>query len=336
MSWAQENKFLTGVIAVTVLGAGALGYMAYGSMSQYEEASAKLDKAAAEKKRLETLPVYPNAANLKLAQAQKQQHLTRIQDLQRKLKTMEIEEEKITPEGFQDRLRAAVTNYNKAAAAVHMTVTPKYLGFDQYQVAPPRAEAVSKLDRQLKAIQFVLDLLPKNGVILLKELRRDPLPEEGGKPAKRPEPPKPAAKKPGTSATPDADLVSRQTFEITFTADQTAVPKILNAITQAKQQFYIPRTITVVNEKSTPPQREGAPAEPPPAPPTPTPAPTPAPTAAGEPATAAPPAEATGTTTAAEGIKIIVGEERVEATMLIEIVDFAAPPEKVEGKGKKK
>jgi hypothetical protein len=325
MSWAQENKFLTGVVAVTVVGAGVLGYFTYTAMAKYGEASATLEQTAAEKRRLETQPVYPNAANLKKLQAQKQEHLARIQDLQKKLNAMAIPEEQISPEGFQDRLRSTVTSYVKAAATARMKLPEKfYYGFDIYQTTTPKTEAAPKLDRQLKAMEFVLNQLPKNGAIELRKIEREQLPEETGRPAKRAEPPKSGQKKPaGVAAAPDTSLVTKHSFEIVFLSDQTAVPATLNAITKAKNQFYVTRNLVVKNEKPAPPPRETAPPASPSDPVAATPAAAPA--ADGAPAAPAAPVAYT----------FIVGEERVETTLLIEITEFAPLPEKKDAKGAK-
>jgi hypothetical protein len=353
MSWAQENKFLAGLLGVTVVGVGVLGYLTWDAMSKYDAASQELEKTTAEKKRLETLPVYPNQANLDKLKKQKDEHAKRIEDLRKQLNGMELPEEAISPQGFQDRLRAAVTAYGKAAAEAGMKLPDKfYMGFDPYQTKTPDDKSTPKLARQLKAIEQVLGYLPQYRATSLKEIKRSELPEEGGK---RPVAATPAPKAGTKKGAETAPLVVKQPFEIVFTSEQATLQNVLNAITATKNQFYIVRTIVVKNEKPTPPTREqaGAPAEgaAPPAEPAPAPAATPAPAPAAPAATPAapaapadpnappapapapaapPPSEAT-----TGAILAVVGEEKVETTLLIEIAEFADLPDK-DAKAKKK
>jgi hypothetical protein len=88
--------------------------------------------------------------------------------------------------------------------------------------------------------------------------------------------------------------------------------QVLNSVVTSEQQFYIPRVITVRNEKETGPAR-GIPA-----PPSPTPPPT------GEPnAQPVPPAPIPPGPSVPAGDPYIVGQEKAEVTMRIDLVDFA-------------
>jgi hypothetical protein len=360
MSFVQENKFLSGLIAVTVLGAGALGYLTWDAMAKYDAASDELQKTTEEKKRLESLPVYPNQKNLEKLNQDREEHVNRIQDLQKKLSTMAIAEESISPQGFQDRLRAAVTAYTKKAAEAGMKIPDTgankfYMGFDVYQTKTPDDIVAPKLLRQLKAIEFVMNLLPEHRVEQLDGITRNPLPEEAGRRATATPPPKGGAPKKGEPATP---LVNRNSFEFSFHCEPGPLQNILNSIATAKNQFYIIRNIRVENTRQTPPTREeilqklnpageaGTPTAPPagapgatapavPAAPT-----APAPPAAPAPGTPAAPADAAAPAAPAPAensgvITFIVGEERVAVSLLVEIADFTPPPQP-ETKGKKK
>jgi hypothetical protein len=142
-------------------------------------------------------------------------------------------------------------------------------------------------------------------------------------------PPKAGARK----VEPSAPLVTRQPFEIAFVGEQGTLQAVLNAIATTKSPFYIVRNVSILNTQPKPPSREPAPGsatEPTPAPAAPA---APAPTPEGA-APAAPPPEA-APAPQTEALKFIVGEEKVEAQLEIEIVEFAEPPQK-ETKGKKK
>ena len=133
-------------------------------------------------------------------------------------------------------------------------------------------------------------------------------------PGPKKEAPKPAAPlKAGQKPAPVVEpLVKPHAVDLIFTAEQRGVAQILNALAGNKQQFYITRYVALHNTKDTPPLREAAPvvaaAATTPDPLNPTP-----PTAPGTPG--APEAKD----------PIVLGNEKVEVTLRVEIVDFAQP-----------
>src|SRR4051812_11726654 len=100
MNWVKENKFLTGLLVVTLVGAGALGYLLFTAKAKYDEASGNFENQAAELSRLEHLPAYPDAQNVKRLEEQRQQHLEQIQNLQKELAQVQIPEEPLSPVAF--------------------------------------------------------------------------------------------------------------------------------------------------------------------------------------------------------------------------------------------
>jgi hypothetical protein len=326
-------------------------------MAKYDAASDELQKTTEEKKRLEGLPVYPNAKNLESLNQDKEEHQNRILDLQKKLSAMAIPDESISPQGFQDRLRTSVTNFLKKSADAGMKVAESsgqkfYMGFDVYQTKTPDDKLAPKLLRELKAIEYALNLLPDHRVDELLRVTRSLLPEEGGRKATPTPAPKGGAKK----SEPAVPLVNRNAFEVQFRCEPGSLQEILNGLTTAKNQFYVVRNISIENTRQTPPSREeiaqkmappGGPADPGAAAPAPqapgatAPAAAPATAPAAAPATPADPnapaapAAAPAAPTGSEVIVFVVGEERAVVTMLVEIADITPPPQP-ETKGKKK
>jgi hypothetical protein len=106
-------------------------------------------------------------------------------------------------------------------------------------------------------------------------------------------------------------LVTHSGFEFTALMDQSSLTKFLNTIVGASApQFYVPRLVIVKNEKDKGPPKGQ---------PTFTPPPSPVP---GAPATGAPPAPGAAPTPGS-ATSYIVGEEKLEVTLRLEIVDFA-------------
>ena len=154
----------------------------------------------------------------------------------------------------------------------------------------------------------------------LRELDREPLPEEAAVAAKA----APVSGKPlkaGTSAS-GSELIKKRLFQITYFGEQIATQKVLNALSGERKWFIIPRSIIVKNEKPTGPPRADAAALPPPAVPDGAPA-APAP-AGGAPAAPVAPAAVAGAPAVpgAKAFEFIVGEEKIETTMLVEFSIF--------------
>jgi hypothetical protein len=308
MNWVKANKFLAGFFAIMVVGIGTLGYLLFSAMGHQDTATEEYSSQAAELNRLQNLPLYPNDKNLKVLIAQKKDAVEAIAAFQSNLAARQFPIEPMTPEGFQDKLKATKSAVlEKAAQAnVKLVEAPEkfFLGFEGYESRPPDKDAAPALGRELKAIEWIMEQLIANQAILTKSppVKRDELPEEKGKKAA-------ADKK-------NRPLVSKFPVQINVKCRQMNLANILNSLTGPKApQFYILRMIRVKNEKDKGPPRvtEGAIAAAGVVPPPPVPAGV-QPPAAGVPA-AVPAAAAT----------YIVGEELVEAELTIEIVEFAEP-----------
>jgi hypothetical protein len=198
-----------------------------------------------------------------------------------------------------------------------MQIPPKFfMGFDRYQSEPPKIAAAPLLGRELQAIEMILSEMPNHGVTEVKPMSRDDLPEEGSGSAK-PEPAKPGVPHSPAGGKNDKPLLSTHAFEITFIASRGTAEFILNSVTGNQKQFLIPRMVLIKNQSDKGPSRVDPNAAVPP-----TPAPPRAPT---QPAPGTNPP--TGDTAAPAGDVappvIIVGDEKVETTLRVEIVDFA-------------
>ncbi len=303
-----------------LLGFLVLGYLLWSAKSRYEDVSGQYQEQADLYGRLNSSPIYPSQKNLQLIEAQRKEHQEAVATIQKNLSTNEIPVEPITELQFQDRLRESVNRLTAAMTAKEMKFDEKfYMGFAQYQSQPPRPEAAPALGRQLKAIEQVMNFLVTNNARVLTKLERTPLPEESDD-----------YKAPESGDKRSKELIARHPFEIGFTADHASFHSVLNAIVSSKTQFYIPRLIDVKNEKDKGPVRGETALTPDVAPPPPpsgtgSPPPTaPAPPGAGARLPGAPPV-APGAAPLPQ-ISFIVGDEKVDVGMRIEIVDFADIP----------
>lgn len=305
MNWIKQNTFLAGFIAAMVVGVGVLGFLTMSAMGRYEEVQSEFEAKTAELNRLEGLKPYPEKENLAQFDEQKKEHASAIAALQKSLAENEIPVEPLSPEQFQDRLREAVTRVVTRANEKQVKPPEKfYLGFDRYQTEPPRPEAAPLLGRQLKAIELVVTQLVDAGVASINKLDRKPIKEEEDKPKKS------ATGKagPGEKTDKGRDLVSAETVELEFSSEQNKFRTFLNALTSSKTQFFIPRLVQIKNEKEAAPSRvEFA---------------GPQAIAAADPNT--PPAVTDAAPgQPAETKKFVFGAEKVDVSIVLEIIDFA-------------
>jgi hypothetical protein len=313
MNWIKENKFLAGLLAVLVLGVGAFGYLILGARGRLAEATDAYESAVAERTRLHNLKPYPSAENVKELMAQKAEATAKITELHKALASSELPVEPMTAVQFQDKLRAAVTEVTTLAGTTTKLPEKFFLGFERYETATPDVAAAPLLGRELKAIQWLVTRIIENKVGELKEMVRDPLPAEGGaKPATPAAPPtKGSSSKGGKDEKPSDPLVQPHGLDLSLIGEQGSVRAVLNDIVGSKEQFFIVRLVSFLNEKDRPPTRDkegvaAAPAE-----------------GADPNATATAPAA----TPATPATTYIVGTEKVAMTLRLEIVDFVEPAE---------
>lgn len=304
MNWIKENKFLTGFFAAMLVGLGVLGYFLYSAMGAYDEATARYTGLSSELSRLQNLPVSPSQKNLAALAAQKEEAVKVIAAFQTSLAAKTFPTESMSPEQFQDKLKATKNSVVEKAGSKTKLPEKFFLGFDVYETRAPEKDAAAPLAHELKAIEWLMGQLIESGVTEVKSIKREPLPEESGK--------KSGGEKGDKKG---KNLVNSHPVEISIQCRQNALAPFLNALVSLKApQFYIVRTISVKNQNEKGPPKVAA--APPPPPPAPLPVGTPQPNT---PVATPPPPQPVA------AASYIVGEEQIDVTMQIDIVDFAEP-----------
>jgi hypothetical protein len=353
MSWASENKFLTGFGVVLLAGVGTLGYLTYSAMGKYETASGEFESAGGELKRLQGVKPFPDDKNLKDLIAQKQTLADKLAGLQTELQGRTLKVEPMPKEKFQDLLKATVAKIMAKAPEVKVTFPEGfYMDCAKYQTTPPEDAAAPVLARQLRAMELVVQVLLNAGGIEVKELKRELVPEEKGgakAPAPRPVPGKGRPGQPADRDTPQRKLIEKTGFRITFTAPDAVLRQVLNNIVASKDQLFIVRRLELKNSAPEPPPKITGLAFTPAAPAAPEAPPSPDAPAAPAASPGAPPVVAdvaipgtTPTTGSPEqaprqqgSLEYKFGTEKVEAVLEIDLLDFAGP-EVLQAKGDKK
>lgn len=298
MNWFRENRAL-GIFAL----AGGISlllalYFVWSARAAFARQSERLNEATAEWNRLQRLDVFPNDANLRMVETQAKEYGAALENLKGELAARTLPVTPLAPNEFQGRLREAVTRVATKARAARVTLPDNFfLGFDEYASALPGAAAAPLLGQQLEQVELLAGLMIEAGISGLTTFERGKLPEEGGA---APTPtPTPGPRRGPAPATAGVKMVESSTVRASFAASPTALRRVINSIAGASRQFYIVRTLHVLNEKEAGPAREAAPVETPEA----------APEAAATPASVA-------------GLTFIVGTEKLAADVAIEIPRF--------------
>ena len=270
----------------------ALGLLFMGK-SDWDEASSRFSKTAAEWNRLERLSPYPNAENLRQMKAHAEDYSSAFGRLKDELKVWVAPVTPTAPNEFQSRWRVRLAAIADKARANKVKLPDKFhLGFDEFGSALPNEAAAPLLGQELEQVEWLLNSLLDARVEAVTVFRRTPLPEERG----------------AAPALPTGvKSVERNVMEATFVSTPGAARKVINQIAAAKEHFCIIRLLQVRNEKQKGPPRE-VPEES---------------AALDSPPPPLSPASSLGAKPSpGTALNFIVGNERIETTAKIEIVRF--------------
>jgi len=299
MNWFQQNRFLGSFLVVFAIATLGSLYFLWSAKSSFDEAKLRFGENAAELNRLQRLNPFPNDVNLRKMKTQTEDYETELSELKEELKTRVLPVVPMAPNEFQSRLRQAMSTLAEKARANRVKLPDNFfLGFDEYAAALPDTAVAPLLGQQLAQVELLLNILIDARVESVTAVRRvsgrdkPPAPVATPSPAGRPRPPAAAASGP--------QLLERSIIDASFVSSPGSARRVLNQIAAVNQQFYIVRTLHVLNEKEKGPPRdtEGAP-----------------------PAAAATASQTTGAP-AAPGLTFIVGSERVQTSARIEMLRF--------------
>ena len=260
MSWLQQNKFL-GSFLITVGSATviALGLLLY-TRSEWNGANERLNETATELNRLQHLNPFPNEANFQKMKTETAEYGVSLDKMKEELKTRILPVTPMQPNEFQARLRETVTKVTEKARANRVRLPEIFfLGFDEFTAALPSSEAAPLLGQQLAQVELIADILIDAHIDAITAFKRGPLLEEHAVSTTPTSSPTRGPR--SASVAGGSKLIERSTVEATFVSSPSAARRVINQIASANQQFYIIRTLHVLNEKDKGPPRAQASAQ---------------------------------------------------------------------------
>jgi hypothetical protein len=253
MNWLDQNKFLGSfLIAVGAATLVALVLLFY-AKSEFNGATERLNETATELNRLQSLSRFPNEANFQTLKTQTAEYGMALDKMKDELKTRVLPLRPMQPNEFQARLRETVTKATEKARANRVKLPEIFfLGFEEFTAALPSNEAAPLLGQQLMQVELIVEILIDQRIDAITVLKRRPLFEEHAMATSTPV----SSRGGGTvNAASGPKRVERSEVEATFVSSPSAARGVINQIASASQQFYIIRTLHVLNENGKGPPR---------------------------------------------------------------------------------
>ncbi|MDQ6765751.1 MAG: Amuc_1100 family pilus-like protein [Verrucomicrobiota bacterium] len=294
MSWFRRNRFLGTLLVGFAVATLAAAIFVWFARSGFDEAHGRFSETAMELNRLQRLSPFPSELNLQKMKTQAQEYAADVERVKADLKGRVLPAAPMAPNEFQARLRQGVTALTEKARAAKVKLPENFFaGFEEFAAALPDTAAAPLLGQELAQTELLLNFVIDAHVDSITSLRRVPPAERTATP-----PLKPAASadaKKTATATPA--LIERNVVDLAFTASPSAARRVLNQIASADQQFFIVRTLHILNDKDKGPARD-------------------------VPATPGAPATATPSPASNSALNFIVGNEHIQTAVRVEMLRF--------------
>lgn len=250
MNWIKENKFLSTLLAITLLIACVILYFGFSQGSAYNKKMERHDELKNEQRRLNSNKPYPNKKNLQQRKVALEEYKQMISQTREKLgKFYPGELPNLTPEEFSDaRLKMEkelLALFSEGSATLPENCR---FGFEAYADVQAKPEATSKLGYELGAIQWLLKELALLKPQALINVNRTPLAVERDEPEEK-DPRK--RRRPNPRASKNKALYEYMPMELSFTAAEPVVRDFLKKISNSEQYFYAIHSLRITNEKQT-------------------------------------------------------------------------------------
>lgn len=292
MSWFRQNPFLGAFVTIGGIATLAALWFLWSAHASWSEARVRFESDAAELSRLQRLTPFPSAENLRKMKAHAQDYGAAVTKLKEELSRRVLPVVAVQPTEFQSRLRVATAAAAEKARGNKVKLPENFLlGFEEFSSALPDTAAAPGLAQELAQVEMLLNIILEARIDALTSLKRLP-----PAPAGAATPTSTGARKIAGQPQP----VERSVIETAFVSSPAAMRRVLNAIASAEKQFYLVRLLHVRNEKDKGPPRE----------------------AATDQSAAAAANSAQAQKPGAPALNFIVGNEKIETAVRIEMVKF--------------
>lgn len=257
MSWFKENKFLGGLIAVTLLLAVALIAFGISAKGKKEATLEEIEAAKATLKRQQSIDPFPNPANVKAKKANLREVVDAANETQKAFLTYAPEAmANVSAAEFQAKFEKTEQEVESAFEEARVEFPEEFaLGFETYKGGAPREAATGTLLYQLDAFKALFMVLADAGVAQIDNFYRGELPIESAPPAaptgkKRSS--RPGRRNKGPVGPTLPEVAERFPFELTFSAREEKVREVLTKIANHEEYFFVIKALRINNSAKIP------------------------------------------------------------------------------------
>lgn len=231
----KSKVWLTIFAVIALLFIGASGFFAFSSFGKYSEAQENWSDKVGTINSLEKKPLYPNKDNVRklsdlVSEYQKSVSslFTSLDQFQKKLNTSMANIE------FQDTVKTKVSEFRRIASEANFEIVQNdsfQLGFDAYSNSVPSPDIVPILNYELEAIDHLLKKIITAGGDSMYIFSRDLIPGEIGGPDRQ-----------------ESGVVHKYPVRLGINCSHRAFQNFMNSISNDKEYFYIVRVMEIQNE----------------------------------------------------------------------------------------
>lgn len=241
----NPKVWLTVFGVIAALAIGGAGFYAFSNYRSYSDALYSWDEKVRTIENLERRVPFPNKDNSEALAAKRDEYQGAVQELFENLQSFQPElNTQLSGTEFQRRVSERVQAFRSFAREGGLAIEEPesfQMGFDIYSNQIPAPELVPVLDYELEAIERLLRELVEVSADELALFERDPIPGE-----------------PGGAQSQDSGVVHKYPIRMRFRADYAGFQRFINSLANDKTFFYIVRVLKVRNDQKEGPIKLGA------------------------------------------------------------------------------
>ena len=265
MTWFKENKFLGGLIVITVILAGVIISLGMKLQETLDEKISEVETEENALKEMKGLDPYPTPESAKAKTDSLRALIGDANKMQAKFLTFKPESTAPIPVNeFSALLKDTDARVRELFEGKITLPETFYLGFEDYKSELPRPEATGELAYELRAIEWLMGQLAAANATDVGGIVRHEIPSEKGEswdgaaaPARGRKPSR--GRSAGVRRGPSLPkIANRMPLELLFKGPESALRDVLTAMADSDQYFFDLRIARIKNEAPIPTKPRGA------------------------------------------------------------------------------
>jgi hypothetical protein len=240
----KSKAWLTIFAVVALLLIGASGFFCFSAVGKFSEAQNNWGVKIDTIKLLEKKVPYPNQKNVDEVKTIVLNYQKSVDGLFTNLNAFQKElDKKLLNIEFPEKVKTKVNEFRQFATSSQFTIEEGdafQLGFDAYSNSLPVPEIVPILDYELKAIDHLLRKIITSGGEAMSSFSRDLIPGEVGGPEKQ-----------------ENGVVHKYPVRLQMKCSHKAFQNFMNSISNDKEYFFAVRVLNIENEAQEGPFKGG-------------------------------------------------------------------------------